>query len=223
MRSRRLRRTPPRRARASGVAAGPHRRARAGARGPPRSPAPARTCTRAGRTGGCARAATRADSRLRRRRGRPRGLVAAKQSSGTSCAGASRADDDEPAALVQHLAAAELGREPLAGEDALEHRPARAVPEHALFVARRLGARLMPRADHHELGRNPPRLGEKALTLVLLEMAVEVAREDAVERPVLERELERVAVNELRARGLLAGDREHPLALVESDDVAAQV
>src|SRR5262245_8909069 len=54
-------------------------------------------------------------------------------------------------------------------------------------------------------------------------MEVEVARKDAVERGVLERQLERVALDEPRARNLLARDREHSLALVERDDVAAQV
>src|SRR5512133_2172699 len=223
MRSRTSRRTPPRRARASGATAGLHRRARAGARGPPRSPAPGRTCKRAARTAGCARAATRADNQPRRTRGKSRGPVAATRASGTSCAGASRADDDEPAALVQHLAVAQLGRKLLAGEDALEHRPARAVIEHPCLVALDRRGRPGHGGDDDELGRDAPRLGEEALAVVLLEVAVEVTREHAVERAVPERELERVAVDELRGRHLLAGDRKLPLALVEPDDVAAQM
>ena len=50
-----------------------------------------------------------------------------------------------------------------------------------------------------------------------------MAGEDAVERAVVERQLERVAVDEGRARRLPARDLEHALALVEADDLAAQV
>ena len=57
--------------------------------------------------------------------------------------------------------------------------------------------------EHHELGCNPRGLGEKALPSVLLEMAVEVAREDTFECAVGEGEGEgrggahsvRIAVN----------------------------
>ena len=54
-------------------------------------------------------------------------------------------------------------------------------------------------------------------------MAVEVAREDAVELAVLERQIEGVALDEGRVQCLLARDREHRLALIEADDFAAEV
>ena len=42
--------------------------------------------------------------------------------------------------------------------------------------------------DDDELGTDPARFGEKGDPVIFLEMAVEVAREDAVEAPVLERQ-----------------------------------
>src|SRR5262249_36385196 len=158
----------------------------------------------------------------RRTRGRRRDPVGAMRPSDTSCAGASRAHDDEPATLVQHLTAAEFCRELLAGEDALEDRPPRAVPEDALFVALDRIAGAGNRRDDDELRCHAARLGEEALALGLLEVAVEVAREHAVERPGLEWERERVALDERRRRPI-PRECEHPLALVQSDHVAAQV
>src|SRR5213592_67926 len=135
MRSRTRRRSPPPRARASDAASCRRGRARGGAPRPRRSPAPARTYRRAARCARCAPAGTRAGSPPRRTRGSRRDPVAATRAIGTSCAGASRAHDDEPAAFVQHLAVLELGGELFTGEDALEDRPARAVVEDAVLVA----------------------------------------------------------------------------------------
>src|SRR5207244_8160066 len=136
---------------------------------------------------------------------------------------ASRARDDEPVSLVQQLAAADLGCELRACEDALVHRPARAVLQHALLPAHRLGTRLARRRDDDELGRDTPRLGEKAEPFGLLQVAVEVAREDAVEAVVLKRQLESVALDEACARSLFGRNREHPLALVDPDHLSAQM
>ncbi len=54
-------------------------------------------------------------------------------------------------------------------------------------------------------------------------MAVEVAREDAVEAAVSERQLERLPRDEACVRRLLPCDVEHARAGVETDDVAAQM
>ena len=54
-------------------------------------------------------------------------------------------------------------------------------------------------------------------------MAVEVAREDAVEGRLFERQRERVALDEGGVRCLRAGDGEHPLARIEPHDLAAQM
>ena len=54
-------------------------------------------------------------------------------------------------------------------------------------------------------------------------MAVEVAREHPVEGVVRERKRQRVSLNELSVWRLLTGDLEHRFALVEADDLAAQV
>src|SRR5262249_57185073 len=75
----------------------------------------------------------------------------------------------------------------------------------------------------HELRCDALGLREEPRALALLEVAVEVAREDALELTVGERQRERVAVDELRARCLPACDGEHSLALIEPDDVAAQM
>ena len=67
------------------------------------------------------------------------------------------------------------------------------------------------------------RLGQEAEPGCLFEMAVEVAREQTLERPVLEREVERIAGDERGGGDALAGDREHPFALVEPGHVARQM
>ena len=79
------------------------------------------------------------------------------------------------------------------------------------------------RSDEDQLRRDAAGLGEKAPPLPILEMAVEVAREDAVERSVLEGKSKGVAADEARPRRLFARLGKHPLALVEADDLAAQM
>jgi len=134
----------------------------------------------------------------------------------------SSAHDDEPGALEQNLPA-ELAGELLPGEDALVDGPPRAVREAPLFPALEGIAFARHGCDHHELRRDSPRLGEEAAALWLLEMAVEIAREDALERMVLERERKRVSLNEVRVRRLLSCDLEHPRACIQSDYLSAQV
>jgi hypothetical protein len=57
----------------------------------------------------------------------------------------------------------------------------------------------------------------------LLEMAVEVTREDPVERVVVKRQIERVALHEARVWRLRSRDTEHALARIERNHVSAQV
>lgn len=130
-------------------------------------------------------------------------------------------DHHEVAAFVQH-AAAELGGELLGDEHALEDLPARAVVQHAFIPALGLFIGLTATADDHELGREAARLGDEARAVVLFEVAVEVAREEPIERAVLERQVERVALDERRAGHLLPSHIEHGAALIEAGHVAAQ-
>src|SRR5204863_6541523 len=109
------------------------------------------------------------------------------------------------------------------GEDPLVHRPARAVVEHAFLIAFEWIVVAGYGRDDDELPRDSPRFGEETPALVRFEMAVEVAREHAVELTVPEGQLERVAVDEACVWCLLARHREHPFALVEPDDVTGQV
>src|SRR5204862_8362844 len=113
-------------------------------------PAPARTCTQAGHSGRSAPARIRADSRLRRTRGRPAGRVAARRATGRTSGGASTAGNDEPAALVEDLAAAELRCELPSGEDTLVDGPTRPVLQTTLLPP--LGQRpvLQTRCDDDE-------------------------------------------------------------------------
>src|SRR5439155_11191849 len=101
--------------------------------------------------------------------------------------------------------------------------PARAIVEAPLLPTLRGVPVSSDRGDHDELGCDAPRFGQKALALLVLEVTVEVTREDAVERPVFEREGERVSMLETRRRNLAARDLEHALAGVEADDVSAEV
>src|SRR6266540_4548603 len=195
MRSRRWRRRLLRRAPATGEASGRPDPARAGARRPRRLRAPVRAGRRADRCVLRRPAWTRADIRPRHTRGRRGCRAGARRGSDTSCAAGSRLDDDEPLVLEEHLAA-ELSRERLRLEVALVHLPAGAVAQHALFPARGLDALLAYRGDEHELCCDAPGLDEKVQALLFLEVAVEVAREDALEGAILERQRQCVALDE---------------------------
>ena len=140
--------------RASGAASCRRDRATGGALLPRRCPAPARTCTPAGRGTRSRRARTRADSRPRHMPGRRERRVAARRVSGTTNAGASSARDEEPAALEQKLAA-ELLRKVLALEHALVHLPARAVLELTLLPALRRVTLTANGGDDDELAAPP--------------------------------------------------------------------
>src|SRR5262249_58549791 len=134
--------------------------------------------------------ATRAGTRPRGRRGTRGGPARATRATGTSsAAGSRRADGYEVAPGVEH-AAPELGREPVRREHPLEHLPARAVGQHALLPALGRVAVCAEAADDDELARDPPRLGEEANPGGLLEVAVEEAREHALEGASLERQLD---------------------------------
>ena len=76
--------------------------------------------------------------------------------------------------------------------------------------------------DDDELRRYAPRLGEELQPLVVLEMAVEVAREDALEPVVLERQGEGVALEERRLGVAPPREAEHLVAVVDTDDLAPQ-
>jgi hypothetical protein len=139
-----------------------------------------------------------------------------------SGAGVSSANDDEIPASVDDLAS-ELGREIGPDETALVHGPARSVLEHPLLPALRLVTTAEHRADDDELARYATRLGEEGSSLGLFEVAVEVAREQALERLVRERQVECVASDELGSGRLPAGDLEHPRARIEPDHLSAEV
>src|SRR4249919_819810 len=133
MRSRTLRRSRPRRARASAEGCGPHVRATAVAPRLRRFPAPGRRGTPAGLNGRARPGATRGGSRPLRTRDRRGCRAGARRAIGSAIAGGSRLDGDEPAALVERPPVAELSRQLLGREEALVHLPARSVLEHALL------------------------------------------------------------------------------------------
>ena len=66
------------------------------------------------------------------------------------------------------------------------------------------------------------RLYQEPQALGFLEVPVEVAGEDPLEAAVLERQRERVALNERRARAAPVGHAQHRLAGVQPDDLAGQ-
>src|SRR2546426_3323938 len=203
MRSRRSRRTPPRPARASRAASVRPARARAGAPRPRPRPAPGRTCTPAAPRAPRARASTRAGSPPPRTRGTRDCHAGARRASGTTNAGASSSDDDKPATVEEDVAAAQLGGELVAGEVALEDLPPRPVPEHALLHAD--GGRIGSHRgiDDHELAGDAACFVEETQAVRLFEVSVEMAREQAVEFAVLERERERLTRHERACRNPL--------------------
>src|SRR5262249_29577510 len=142
-----------------------------------------------------------------------------------SCAGASRRRDHHEEVLVheEDSAAAQLREEDVRLEEPFVDPPAGTVVEDAVFPARCRQLGPPQRADDHELGGDSPRLREEANALGLLQVAVEVAREKAIERAVVERKLESVTLDECGVRRLLGGDREHLVTLVEPDDLATEV
>src|SRR5205823_3566535 len=147
--------------------------------------------------------------------------AAARAATGTRSGGESRRrDGDEPAPGVQHATAAELRGEVVRLEHALVHLPERAVAEHALLPALLRIALARTAADDDELGRDATRLPEERGAFGLLEVAVEVAREDALEARVGERQRERVADEELPVRHPLPRDLDHRLTLIQPRDRA---
>ena len=82
-------------------------------------------------------------------------------------------------------------------------------------------ARASDAADDDERTRDAAGLLEEAHAFGLLEVAVEVTRDDAVERPVREGKRERVSLDERCGRYLLARDVEHCATPVDADDLAA--
>jgi hypothetical protein len=134
---------------------------------------------------------------------------------------------------VQDAAAAELGRELLPGEEALVDAVRRAVVEHALLPLLGRDARA-PRGVHDdELAGDAARLAQEPLALAGKQVVVEVAREDAVELAVGERERQRVALLDVGGGTLrdlavllhraedLQDSRQLVGVLVERDDVGA--
>jgi hypothetical protein len=119
--------------------------------------------------------------------------------------------------------AADLLEQRVRGEEALVDAVARAVVELALLPLLRLDVVVQGGVEDHHLGRDAARLGEEALALVLEQVAVEVAGEDAVEGVVVERQRDRVALHGAAVRQPRRRDLHHRLALVEPDHVAAQV
>src|SRR5262249_7924426 len=116
--------------------------------------------------------------------------------------GRSGLHQDEPVAGVEHTAVAELLRQRRRLEDRLRDLPPRPPVQDPLLLAGRLLALVETAAQEDELAGDAARLGEEPHPLGLLEVAVEVAREQAVEGAVGERERERVALDERRRRRL---------------------
>src|SRR6266700_261826 len=176
----------------------------------------------AGRRARSTPAETRGESRPRRRPDRHEDHAAARRAIGRTNVGASSPHDDEPAAL-EHDLAAELVLEVRSIEHTFVDAPSRSVLEPALLPALGVVAVASGGRNYDELLRDTPCLDKKPLTFLVLEVAVEVTREDAVELTVFERESKRVPLLEPRGRSLLARQLEHALARIDPDDVAAKM
>ena len=124
---------------------------------------------------------------------------------------------------MQDVAAAQLVRELLCAEVALEDAPRRPVVEHTLLVLGVDVRALARRVDEDQLARDAATLGDEALALFAFEVAIQEAREHAVEAAVGERQVERVSLDEARVRCLAPRLVEHLPRLVEPGDVAVQV
>ena len=124
---------------------------------------------------------------------------------------------------MQHASASDLGRKTAAGEVALQNRPARAVIEHALLHQDRRALVANSRVHDDQLAADPAGLRQETSPLRLIKVAVEVTREDSIERAVFERQLQALRLDELGLRRLPSGDLEHRLALIEGDHFTGQV
>src|SRR5512133_3851921 len=132
-------------------------------------------------------------------------------------------DGDEPAAREERPAAAELVGQRVGSEVALVDLPARAVVQDSFLPLDRLDLVVERGVDDDQLGRNATRLTKKVVAGVFLEVAVEEARQYALEGVVRERKLECVSLDEPSLRNLRTGEFEHRCALVEPGDLAAEV
>ena len=115
---------------------------------------------------------------------RHRGGAARRRGPEPAAARGDVADDDEPAPVEQHVAAAELGGEARAGEPALVDLVLRAVVERA-----RLPSRSRRRPRRRSPARPPPARASarNAVALVRQQVPVEVARVQPLELAVAER------------------------------------
>ena len=113
-----------------------------------------------------------------------------------------RGDRDEPAAIVQDGAAAQLVRELRRREVALVHLELPTAVEHTPLAALdRLLVGTPCGVDDDQPRCDPARLGEELLALGLIEVAVEVAGEDPIERGVREGKV-RASPKTKRAAGI---------------------
>ena len=105
-------------------------------------------------------------------------------------------------------------------EDSLEDLPPRTVVEYALLPTLDEVAWSADASDDDELRCDAARLLQKTLPLPFFEVAVEVAREHAIEATVREGQRERVSNDERRVRHPLSSDLDHGFTLIEAHDVA---
>ncbi len=123
---------------------------------------------------------------------------------------------------MEDAGASKLGDQRLGIEEPLEDSPAGSVLQSPLLPLSSLDPSVQGGVDDDELRCDATGLREELPALAFLEMPVEVAREDAFEPAILERERECVSPYERRPRVSSCRHSQHRLAVVESDDLAAK-
>ena len=132
-------------------------------------------------------------------------------------------DDHEPAPLVEHLTSAKLTDEFGSREGMSVHAMARTIAEDSLMPLLRGSVRATHILDDNELASDAAGVSYEPGALVRRQVVEEMAGEDPVELAVPERQLSDIPLEHTRVRHTGRSNRDHPSALVERHQLAAQM
>ena len=132
-------------------------------------------------------------------------------------------DDHEPAPFVEHLTSAKLTDEFGSREGMSVHAMARTIAEDSLMPLLRRSVRATHILDDNELASDAMGFSDERGPSVRRQVVEEMAGEDPVELTVVERQRCDIPLEHTRMRHTGRSNLDHPSALVERHEFAAQM